>query len=245
MGVTKDFIKATIADALTPTFQRPMEDLIYETLDRRQVPTRSDFTELRDLTNNLRGQVSGAIQSLKSLSQQYEELSEHQEENDVLSKEHILAILNEKLAPLDAKLAQLETSISSLKISSLLSRIHTLEEQAHQQKEILSRIHALEQRQAELSEDIDSSSEEASHQETCIVSKCDQPAQSRNLCSSHYGKFRRGTLPYFINKGGQFKIGSQKYTISQKFEAKPFAFSDKTLIVEGEEFSLSDLQKSK
>ena len=74
MGVTKDFITATIADALTPTFRRPVEDLIYETLDRRQIPTRTDFKEIRDIVNSLRGQVSGATNGLQQLSVQIEAL---------------------------------------------------------------------------------------------------------------------------------------------------------------------------
>ena len=63
MGVTRDFVAATIADALLPTFRRSIEDIIYEALDRRQIPTRTDFKELRDLANTLRGQVNGAVQN--------------------------------------------------------------------------------------------------------------------------------------------------------------------------------------
>ena len=73
MGATRDFVSATVADALLPAFRRPVEDIIYETLDRRQVPTRTDFKEMRDLLNNLRGQVSGASNGIRKVVERSEE----------------------------------------------------------------------------------------------------------------------------------------------------------------------------
>ena len=112
MGVTKDFIMATIADAMTPTFRRPMEDLIYETLDRRQIPTRTDFKEIRDLVNNLRGQVSGSVQSVRALHSKLEEVEDQGENED----------LAEHLKPLEDKLQQLarELNYDSWKLSALV-----------------------------------------------------------------------------------------------------------------------------
>ena len=65
MGTTKDFITATIADAFAPSIRRPVEDIIYDTLDRRQIPTRTDFRELRDLVNQLRAQSTGSANATK------------------------------------------------------------------------------------------------------------------------------------------------------------------------------------
>ena len=38
MSSTSDFVAATLADLLLPFFRRPVEDVIIETLDQRQVP---------------------------------------------------------------------------------------------------------------------------------------------------------------------------------------------------------------
>ncbi len=54
MSSSRDFVAATFADALLPILRRPVEDVIYETIDTRQIPTRTDFTEIRDLVNQLR-----------------------------------------------------------------------------------------------------------------------------------------------------------------------------------------------
>jgi len=67
MGTSRDFITSGIADMLLPLFQRSMEDAVYETLDSRHIPTRSDFKELRDLVNNLRGQVTGTTNGIERI----------------------------------------------------------------------------------------------------------------------------------------------------------------------------------
>ena len=51
-----------------------MEDIIYETLDRRQVPTRTDFHELRDIANGLRGQISSSTQGIKQILESEKDL---------------------------------------------------------------------------------------------------------------------------------------------------------------------------
>jgi len=67
MGTSRDFITSGIADMLLPLFQQSMEDAVYETLDSRQIPTRSDFKEVRDLVNNLRGQVTGTTNGIERI----------------------------------------------------------------------------------------------------------------------------------------------------------------------------------
>ena len=76
MRSTTDFVAATLADLLLPLVRRPVEDVILETLDQRQVPNRTDFKELRDLVNSLRGQLTGAVGGVKKLADQLEELED-------------------------------------------------------------------------------------------------------------------------------------------------------------------------
>ena len=138
MGVTKDFIMATITDAMTPTFRRPMEDLIYETLDRRQIPTRTDFKELRDLVNNLRGQVSGSVQSVRALHSKIEDVEEQQDISEELST---------LLTPLEEQLEQLENTLAHFDAAQVLARLDTLEKTMQNQKSILERLNELEANQ--------------------------------------------------------------------------------------------------
>lgn len=82
MGSTRDFVAATLADAMLPLFRRSMEDVVYETLDERQVPSRTDFKDLRDLVNNLRGQVSGTSSGVKRLAEAIEGLNDRLDDLD-------------------------------------------------------------------------------------------------------------------------------------------------------------------
>jgi chromosome segregation ATPase len=76
MGSTRDFLTATVADALAPSFKRPVEDIIYETLDRRQTPSRTDFKELRDGLNSVNAQNSGFGNGIKKLKEGLDDLEE-------------------------------------------------------------------------------------------------------------------------------------------------------------------------
>lgn len=106
MGSTKDFVAATVADAMLPWFRRPVEDVIYETIDKRQIPNRTDFKEIRDLVNNLRGQLSGATGGVKRLAESADDLEEQLEA--VVDKLDSLEKRLERMAALEARIAALE-----------------------------------------------------------------------------------------------------------------------------------------
>lgn len=113
MGATRDFVSATVADALLPAFRRPVEDIIYETLDRRQIPTRTDFKEMRDLLNNLRGQVSGTSSGIRKVVERAEE------------SEDILDQLDGKLTAIEERMVRLEQIVSSA--GQVAKRLATVE----------------------------------------------------------------------------------------------------------------------
>ena len=90
MSTTRDFIASTLADFLLPLLRNSTEDAVYETLDKRQVPTRTDFKEIRDLVNSLRGQVSGTTNGIERIVARIDEveakLDALEERNEELSR---------------------------------------------------------------------------------------------------------------------------------------------------------------
>ena len=48
MPSTRSMIGNALADTLLPIFRRPMEDVVYETLDRRDVATRPEMRDYVD-----------------------------------------------------------------------------------------------------------------------------------------------------------------------------------------------------
>lgn len=95
MSSARDFFTSSMADALLPSLKRSLEDVVYETLDQRQVPTRTDFKELRDQLNGLRGQLTGATAGVKKIAEDADGTADR------------IAALEARLADLDARLADL------------------------------------------------------------------------------------------------------------------------------------------
>ena len=60
MGTFRRSVIANVAGAVIPLLRQPIEDVIYDTLDRRQFPTRS---EVRELNTRLE-KVQGALDKL-------------------------------------------------------------------------------------------------------------------------------------------------------------------------------------
>lgn len=75
MGSTRDFLRSALTDALLPVTRQLLEDVVMELLTDRQVPSRSDFQDLRDLCNSLRGQVSASGALVKKAQAQVDELA--------------------------------------------------------------------------------------------------------------------------------------------------------------------------
>jgi len=103
MGSTRDFIAATLSDGMLPVLRRPVEDVIYETLDHRQIPKRTDFKELRDLVLSLRGQVTGMASGIRRLAEGAEQVGD-----DLADQSDSIDQLTEQLTALTRRVGQLE-----------------------------------------------------------------------------------------------------------------------------------------
>jgi hypothetical protein len=122
MSSTRDFVSATLSDATLPLLRRPVEDLIYETLDARQIPNRSDFKELRDLVSNLRGQLTGLTSGVKKLTEAVEEADERDE---ALTAR--LEAAETRLDTVESGPSELPTPTPDPQIIDALERLDTLE----------------------------------------------------------------------------------------------------------------------
>jgi hypothetical protein len=62
MGTARDLLVSSLVDSLLPYLERALEDVVYEVLDRRRVPTRTDLDELDRRNAALKSQV-GRLQA--------------------------------------------------------------------------------------------------------------------------------------------------------------------------------------
>ena len=222
MGSTLDFLGATIADALSPRFRRPVEDIIYETIDRKQIPTRTDFTELRNTINSLRSQSTGAqkgIEKLKSGLDDIEEsihdlttrLSDLEAQNKRLVDEN--SALKTSLAEGNTPATPVESTVNADLLTELITRIESLESQT--EKSFVTRAKPTKSNQ------------------TCKVPGCDAPVRASGFCNSHYGKCRRGTLPGFVSFAGVATVSSgEKVTVGTELGGLAFTEENGQILVD-------------
>jgi hypothetical protein len=195
MGSTTDFVAATVADALLPAMRRPLEDVILETLDQRQVPTRSDFKEMRDLVNTLRGQLTGATTGVKKLADRTEAVEDAltaAESRIERAERDADARFAAALAPLLARIAALEAGATSASAPNKVSADAATKTPAKADAKA-----AAPSKPAPAASATAPASATGDSTDGCKVPDCDDPVRSKGFCARHYQKWRRGTLDGF------------------------------------------------
>lgn len=242
MGATRDFVSATVADALLPTFRRPVEDIIYETLDRRQIPTRTDFKEMRDLVNNLRGQVSGTSSGIRKVVERSEEA------------EDILDQLETRLDALEARVASMGSGGGGVS-EALEARLQKLEKDVVTRSQLAASVSAvqasfpaavtpqqLEAALAALRKEMATAPQPAAvapapvpaAQRQCHVDGCDAPGRARGFCSRHYAQWRRGNLDdQFVTLEGTVRRGDQEVSVGEQYAASKYTIEDGKILISG------------
>ena len=74
MSSLGDFLRSATSDTMLPVFRQTLEDVVMEVLSERQVPSRTDFHELRDLVNSMRSSVSSTANAMKAIDTKLQEL---------------------------------------------------------------------------------------------------------------------------------------------------------------------------
>lgn len=114
MGTTRDFISSTLVDAMLPAIRRPVEDIVYETLDRRQVPSQNDFKEVRQLLHQLGDETDTRKRAVEQLSHHIDRIERRfQELEDVTRLAHALASRLSKLEATSLSVAQLDARLQN------------------------------------------------------------------------------------------------------------------------------------
>ena len=252
MSTFKDFIASSLSDFTTPAIRRPVEDIIYETLDRRQVPTRTDFHELRDIANGLRGQISSSTQGIKQILEAEKDMMarmDHIEEtiqnmegqttpnqgkSDNSSFQKDLSVIQQELQELKIKMEANQNSIAQL-IQAVNQRKKSEEPTNFIDEGILEQkiSHLLEQKIQELTEQQLQNVTATKETKSCLVSGCQSEARAKSFCNPHYQQWRRKTLNNFVSIDNEvvFENGTA-VKVDQKFAAKPYEESDGTINID-------------
>lgn len=211
MGSTLDFIGATLADALSPQFRRPVEDIIYETIDRKQIPTRTDFTELRNTINSLRSQSTGAQKGIEKLKNGLDDIEES------------IHDLTTRMSDLEQEVQKLRSENASLKGSTNSSTTSAPSEQDGMLTDILERLTRLEQTPTVATT---TTTHSAPVETSCRVEGCTKSIRAGGFCSSHYSKWRRGTLSGFVSYEGFVTVNDEEKVVSTEYKGLAYTVQD-------------------
>ena len=229
MGTAKDYVTSVLADKLIPFMRRPVEDIIYETLDRRQTPSRKDFHELRDQINTLKGKLTntaGGVGKLKEVIENLEDSVADNQSNPASSGSGVN----------QAQISELEAQIQALKatVAALNDKI------THQNSVIEAQTEALNVRLTNQENKLENVSSQESvakvkviaggAQQVCKVPGCKESVRARGFCRAHYAKWSRGTLDGFVNKEGK----AEGVKLDKKFIGMAYELKDGQLLVNGE-----------
>ncbi len=69
MSSTRDFVYAAVSDAVLPFARQLLQDVVMEVLNERQVPTRTDYQELRNVVNGFRAKATSSSKAHKGLEE--------------------------------------------------------------------------------------------------------------------------------------------------------------------------------
>ena len=61
MSSTRDFVVSALSDAALPTLKQVLEDVVMETLNAQQVPTRTDFKHIFDTPSDAAGHIKASL----------------------------------------------------------------------------------------------------------------------------------------------------------------------------------------
>jgi hypothetical protein len=67
MGPARDLLLSSLADSVLPFLRRSLEDVVYEILDRRRVPSRGDFEDLEQRHARLKAELARLTREVEGL----------------------------------------------------------------------------------------------------------------------------------------------------------------------------------
>ena len=169
MSSARDFLQSSLGDSLVPLLRQPIEDILYETLDKRAVPNRNDWKELRDGLNSLRGQLAGATGGVKRLADAVE------------GAEDRLGAL-ESAEDLRPRVSALESQVRGL--TEQLSRVEAL---------LIAMVERPTPEPLPAAPSLPEA-EPVAEGERCAAPGCTELPRARGFCPKHYQKWRRGKL---------------------------------------------------
>ncbi len=219
MSTLSNFLINNVADKVTPLLQTPVEDIVYEILDRKGLPTRAEVRDLKNRLEKLEETIRNLGGSLDGLRTEIEGGVRRSQEAGQAAQR-----AGENAA---AALAQAESLRSSPpRPAAVAADAPTASERpARTAIPRTPRAATPSRRKGARSEEEKGKRgrPRVSEPALCGVPDCGKATRSKGFCAAHYQTWRRGRLPGFVSADGYLSVNDLQVAVGSKFAGKQAA----------------------
>ena len=173
---------------------------------------------MRNTINSLRSQSTGAQKGIEKLKNGLDDIEES------------IHDLTTRMSDLEQEVQQLRSENASLKGST---KSNTTSEQDSLYKGILERLSQLENAPTA------AKPPPAPEETSCRVEGCTKSIRAGGFCSSHYSKWRRGTLSGFVSYEGFVTVNDEEKVVSTQYKGLAYTVQDGKVFINDKEVDAS------
>ena len=217
MGGFLSIVVGGVADRLVPVMQTPIEDIIYEVLDQKGLPTRSEVRDLRNKLDRLEktiGDLSGAIDGLRGDVEQASASAERAREAAAATPAPAARKAPAKKAAPAApakKAATAKAKAPAKKAAAPKAKAPAKKAAAPAKKA------AAGAKKAKAPAKKAAPKKAAAGAKSCRFPGCSGGVRAKAFCGKHYMQFKRGTLVGWVGQNGSTMHENVNYKVGESF----------------------------
>lgn len=188
MGGLISLVVGGVADRLVPAIQTPVEDIIYEVLDQKGLPTRSEVRDLRNKLDRLEKTIADLSGAMDGLRGEVERATAAAEQAGAAKVAPAAKAAPKKAAPKKAAPKKVAAKTAAPKKATA--------KKAASKKKVATK---------------------SAGGKTCRSAACDGTIRAKGFCGKHYMQFKRGTLVGYVGEDGSTTHENVHYKVGAKY----------------------------
>lgn len=235
MSTWTHFVLNNVAEKMTPILQTPVEDIVYEILDRKGLPTRGEVRELKGRLDKLEQAVQGFAGSFDALKKDVagavervavaaglarsaaEEATRAAAQADGAAASARSTRPSQAATPAPAPVLA-EVAPAAAEVAPMAAQsvpVPTPKAAATPAPAVARR--PRKAAAAPAVEAVRPRGRPRVAEEPCKVPTCDRPVRSKGFCAAHYQTWRRGRLDRFVSPDGLLRVDDSQLAVGSKF----------------------------
>jgi hypothetical protein len=191
MSTISNFLLANLAERLTPLLQTPVEDIVYEILDRKGLPTRSEIRDLKNRLERIDEEVKGLTDQLARVRELAATRPAPAAKATPAAKAQPAKKAPAKKAPAKKAPAMKAAPKPVAKATAAASEPAAPKRRGRPPRQ--------------------------GPPPACTVAACKQPTRSKGLCAKHYQSWRRERLAGFVSPDGFVLVDGKRVKLDKRY----------------------------